>query len=86
MMEFLNRNQLEQMVKSVNLSIEKSRKIELDTIDGNKIHINHDNSLIRENDVYRTFYVVLRQTNSKKYVFRTRRFKQSHRKTKKTKY
>lgn len=70
MMEFLNRNQLEQMIKSVNLSIEKSRKIELDTIDGSKIHINHDNSLIRENDVYRTFYVTFNSPYPGMNIFR----------------
>ena len=70
MMEFISNDYLEALLKMVNLNIEKSRKIEIDTIDGGKIHVNHDNSLIRENDAYKIFYVAFNSPYPGMNIFR----------------
>lgn len=70
MMEIISNEGLETLLKMVNLNIEKSRKIELDTIDGGKIHVNHDNLLIRENDAYKTFYVAFNSPYPGMNIFR----------------
>lgn len=56
MMEFLDKNQLERMIKSVNLSIELCRKYDPHHVYGATIHVSHDVSTVSENDEYKTFY------------------------------
>lgn len=56
MMRFPDKDQLERMLNSVNLSIEMCRKLDPHHIYGATIHVSHDASAVSEDDEYKTFY------------------------------
>lgn len=57
MIDFIDNDQFDRLLKMVNLNIIESRKLEMDVVHGGIMHICHDESFIHEDDEYKTFHV-----------------------------
>ena len=55
-MAIIDKENLEMLIKSVNLNIELCRQLDPYRVHGGRMHISHDDSAVEKDDEYKTFY------------------------------
>ena len=69
-MAIIDKENLEMLIKSVNLNIELCRQLDPYRVHGGRMHISHDDSAVEKDDEYKTFYAAFDIPNPGENLFR----------------